>query len=212
MPVTYPTAAPFLPVDRSLESLREAAAGCQGCDLYKNATQTVFGLGPPRARVMLVGEQPGDREDREGLPFVGPAGRVLGKALDEVGLQRGRLYITNAVKHFKWTPNGSRRGHVAPNASEVHACLPWLEAETEAVQPDLIVCLGSTAVHALLGSGAKVMKDRGRIIETTHGPCLVTVHPSSLLRVEDRARRQEAYDRFLRDLRGGIKFLEQAAV
>jgi DNA polymerase len=212
MLASYPTAAPFLPADRSLESLREAAAGCQGCDLYKNATQTVFGLGPPRARVMLVGEQPGDREDIEGLPFVGPAGRMLGKALDEVGLKRAGLYITNAVKHFKWTPNGARRGHVAPNVGEVHACLPWLEAETEAVRPELIVALGSTAVHALLGSGAKVMKDRGRIIESTHGPCLVTVHPSSLLRVEDEAQRHEAYELFLRDLRAGLKFLERAAV
>jgi DNA polymerase len=206
MPTTFSTATPFLPDSRTLPNLRRAAAICRGCDLYERAQQTVFGEGPARCDWLLVGEQPGDYEDRDGRPFVGPAGRMLDRALVEIGMARDQVYLTNAVKHFKWEPKGKRRIHVEPAMSEVRACLPWLEAEIEAVEPGLIVCLGAVAVRALLGSAAKVMTDRGRVIESPYGPCLVTVHPSSLLRVEDSAERRAAYEAFLYDLRQGLTF------
>lgn len=207
----FPTAVPFLPSARSLPALREAAASCRGCDLYQAATQTVFGEGAVASEWLLVGEQPGDQEDRQGRPFVGPAGKMLDSALAEVGLDRSRIYVTNAVKHFKWTPRGKRRIHETPRAGEMRACLPWLEAEIETVKPRLIACLGATAVRALLGSTAKVLTDRGRVIESSYGPCLVTVHPSALLRVEDADDRRAAYEAFLADLRRGIDFLKRAA-
>jgi uracil-DNA glycosylase len=212
MTAVLPSAAPFLPAaDRSLESLRAAAASCQGCDLYKNATQTVFGRGPIGATMALVGEQPGDKEDIEGEPFVGPAGRMLDKALETLGLDRRQFYVTNAVKHFKWVPKGKQRIHQTPRASEVRACLPWFEAELEAVRPKMVVALGAVAVGALLGPEVKVMKQRGSVVESTYGPCLVTVHPSSLLRVEEPEERHAAFELFLRDLRNGLDFLKRSA-
>jgi len=207
----FPTAAAFLPHDHSLPALREAAATCQGCDLYKGALQTVFGEGPPQPDWMLVGEQPGDYEDREGRPFVGPAGRMLDRALEDLGLDRDKVYVTNAVKHFKWTPKGKRRIHETPRASEVRACFPWLEAEIEAAKPRLIVCLGAIAVQAVIGPSVKVMTDRGRVVESAFGPCLVTVHPSSLLRVQEPEDREAAYAAFVNDLKQGLAFLERAA-
>jgi DNA polymerase len=201
------SAAEFLPARLALPDLREAAAGCKGCDLYKNATQTVFGEGPAEARLLFVGEQPGDREDIEGRPFVGPAGKLFDRALVDAGIRRDEVYVTNAVKHFKWTPKGKRRIHQTPRASEMRACLPWLEAEIAVVQAELNVCLGATAVEAMLGSTVKVTKDRSRIIESSYGPCLITVHPSALLRVEEADERQEAYDLFVQDMRRVVEFV-----
>jgi uracil-DNA glycosylase family protein len=203
------SAADFLPAERTLVALREAARGCRGCELYKNATQTVFGVGPADARLMLVGEQPGDREDVEGLPFVGPAGGVLDRALIDAGVDRDAVYLTNAVKHFRWAPKGKRRIHQTPRASEIRACQPWLEAEIDVVRPELIAALGAVAVTSLLGEGAKVTKDRGRIVESVYGPCLVTVHPSSILRVEDGDERQAAYALFVQDLKVGVRYLQR---
>jgi uracil-DNA glycosylase len=185
-----------------LDQLRAAAAGCTNCDLWRNATQTVFGQGDPHARVMLVGEQPGDREDLEGAPFVGPAGRLLDDALVDAGIDRAGVYVTNAVKHFKWTPRGKRRIHQKPNATEMAACRPWLEGELEVVRPALVVALGATAVQTLLGSAAKVMRDRGRTFEGPKGvPVGVTIHPSAILRADDDARPAQ-YEQFVDDLRG----------
>ena len=203
------TAEPYLPAERTLPAMREAVQECRGCELYKDATQAVFGLGPEKAAIMLVGEQPGDREDQEGLPFVGPAGRVLGKALEDAGFTRSTLYVTNAVKHFKWQPRGKRRIHQTPRASEVRACRPWLEAEIDAIRPALIACLGATAVASLLKTEAKVTANRGEIIESVYGPCLVTIHPSAILRI-DPAERDAAYSRFVEDLRRGAEFLSRS--
>ena len=205
------SAADYLPASRDLESLADAAAGCQGCDLYKNATQTVFGAGLPKARLMLVGEQPGDREDIEGEPFVGPAGGILSKAMSDLGIARDYYYVTNVVKHFKWSPKGKRRIHETPRAGEIRACLPWLEAELEAVEPELIVAMGATAITGLLGTAAKVTKDRGKVLESTFGACLVTTHPSSILRQQDEEERRAAYELFLTDLRAGIAYLQRTA-
>src|ERR687897_3380174 len=155
----------LVPPRPSLRSLREAAAGCRACPLWKTGTQTVFGEGLKRSRVLLVGEQPGDREDREGKPFVGPAGRVLDKALESAGIERGDAYVTNVVKHFKWKPKGKRRIHQTPRAEEIKACAPWLEAELDVVDPEVLVCLGATAVKAVIGSKARVMKDHGEFLE-----------------------------------------------
>jgi DNA polymerase len=194
------SAEPFLPAERTIDALRGAADGCRGCDLYKAATQTVFGAGAQSARLMLVGEVPGDKEDIEGQPFVGPAGKLLFQALEDLSIARDKIYVTNAVKHFKFTQRGKRRIHDTPRASEMRACLPWLEAEIGAIRPRLIACLGATATAALLGGEARVMRDRGRMLESVHGPCLVTVHPSSILRVEDPDERQAAYEAFVSDL------------
>ena len=185
-------ATPFLPERISMRSLREAAAGCRGCRLYRDATQTVFGAGPPRrARLMLVGEQPGDREDREGEPFVGAAGKLLDRALEEAGIERGEAYVTNAVKHFKWRPAGKRRLHQNPNAEEVRACRPWLEAELAVVKPEALVALGATAAKSLFGPSVRVTRDRGTLIDSDLAPIAsATVHPSSLLRVVDAEERR----------------------
>jgi DNA polymerase len=185
-----------------MKALREAAAGCRGCDLYKDATQTVFGRGPARAAVMMVGEQPGDREDVEGEPFVGPAGRVLGEALDRAGIERGDVYLTNAVKHFKWKEGrGTRRLHQRPGTMEMAACAPWLEAELTVVKPTLLVALGATAARALYGTQVKVMRDRGTLVESDHAPiATVTIHPSALLRMDDADERRHAHAEFERDL------------
>jgi uracil-DNA glycosylase len=181
-------ATAFLPKRRTIPAMRRAAQECRGCELWRDATQAVFGEGPAKAELMLVGEQPGDKEDREGEPFVGPAGALLRRALGEAGIDPEAAYLTNAVKHFKWRPQGKRRLHQTPRAGEVAACKPWLEAEVEAVKPQAIVALGATATRALFGSTVKVTRDRGRPLESPLAPlALVTVHPSAILRAgEDR--------------------------
>ena len=202
------TAAPLVPERPTVTKLREAAAGCRACRLWKDATRTVFGEGPAKAAVMLVGEQPGDREDREGRPFVGPAGRVLDDALAEAGIDRGEVYLTNAVKHFKWKARGKRRIHQKPNAEEIAACRPWLDAELEVVKPDVLVALGATAAQALLGRGFRVTRERGVPVDSDLAPnVLATVHPSSILRARDEAERREAYVAFVADLRAVAKLL-----
>jgi uracil-DNA glycosylase len=195
------SAADFLPKARSLASLRRAAQGCRGCDLWKDATQTVFGEGRSRAELMLVGEQPGDKEDLEGEPFVGPAGGLLDRALADAGIERGEVYLTNAVKHFKWRARGKRRLHQTPRAGEVEACRPWLEAEVEAVRPRAVVALGATAAKALFGPAVRVTRDRGRPLETPLAAVgAVTVHPSAILRVREREERHDAFAGLVGDL------------
>lgn len=195
------SAADFLPERRTLPALREAAAGCRGCPLWARGTQTVFGEGPRRARVMLVGEQPGNDEDLAGKPFVGPAGRVLDRALEAAGIARDDVYVTNVVKHFKWEPKGKRRIHAKPNQMEISACLPWLEAELDIVKPVVVVCLGATAAQALLGPKFRVTKQRGQWIPARWAPRVIaTVHPSAILRAPDEAARHAEMDRFVADL------------
>jgi uracil-DNA glycosylase family protein len=197
------TAAPWVPDGGGLATLQRAAQDCRGCDLWQKATQTVFGEGPPHPEVMLVGEQPGDKEDLAGHPFVGPAGRVLDEALTAVGIDRGRTYVTNAVKHFKWERgSGQRRIHAKPNQVEIQACRPWLEAELSVLRPKVLVCLGSTAAQALLGRTFRVTVHRGQWVPSPLAPhVLATVHPSSILRAPDEAARAEAMEAFIRDLR-----------
>jgi len=195
------SAADFLPERRTLPSLREAAQGCKGCDLWKRGTQTVFGEGMAGAEVMFVGEQPGNDEDLQGHPFVGPAGRVLDKALEAAGIDRDDVYVTNAVKHFKWEPRGKRRIHKKPNGMQIAACRPWFDEEVKAVKPRVIVCLGATAAQALLGSNFKVTQQRGRVISTGDIPIIATVHPSSILRAPDDDSRHAEMARFIEDLR-----------
>jgi len=186
----------------SLKALREEAAGCTRCDLYKRGTQTVFGEGTRRARVMLVGEQPGDKEDLEGRPFVGPAGRLLDQALVAAGIDRDEVYVTNAVKHFKWEPRGKRRIHQKPNAREIAACRPWLEAELEVIHPEVLVCMGATAAQALFGKSFKVTQMRGEILRHELAEkIMATVHPSSILRAPDDETRRREMELFVRDLR-----------
>ena len=195
------TAAPLVPRRPSLKSLREAAAECTACPLHRDATQTVFGAGRARARIVLVGEQPGDREDVEGEPFVGPAGRVLGEALAGAGIERVEIYLTTAVQHFKWEARGKRRIHQRPSAMEMAACAPWLEAELKVVAPELVVALGATAARALFGPKVKVTRDRGRRIESDRAPlATVTAHPSSVLRLRDEDERRLAWAELERDL------------
>jgi DNA polymerase len=190
----------LIPARPWLAGLREAAAGCRGCGLYRNATQTVFGEGLTRAEVMLVGEQPGDQEDRRGTPFVGPAGRELDRALEEAGIDRETVYVTNVVKHFKFTPRGKRRIHKTPNAEEIAACRPWLEAEVAVVKPALIVALGATAAQALLGRGFRITRQRGDFFPSDLGPEITaTVHPSAVIRAPDEERREQ-HRLFVRDL------------
>lgn len=192
----------FLPADRDIDSLRRAASGCTACDLHKTGTQTVFGEGPASAIVVLVGEQPGDAEDSAGRPFVGPAGRLLDRALELAGIDRRAVYVTNAVKHFKWEPRGKRRLHAKPNAREIRACGPWLEAEVQAIRPKVIVCLGATAAQALLGPTFKVTQRRGSFVQSALAPYVTaTVHPSSLLRITDADARHAEMERFVADLR-----------
>lgn len=195
------SAADFLPASRSLKALREAAEGCRRCELYKDATQTVFGTGRASARLMLVGEQPGDKEDREGEPFVGPAGALLDKALAEAGIDRSQAYVTNAVKHFKWKPRGKRRLHQTPRAGEIEACKPWLEAEVEAIKPEALLAMGATAGRALFGPKVKVTKDRGRPLESPLAPvAAITIHPSAILRLRDHDEREAEFAGFVADL------------
>ncbi len=201
----------LIPQRPSLKALREAAAGCTACPLHKDATQTVFGEGLKRARLMMVGEQPGDREDVEGHPFVGPAGRILDKGLERADIDRGDVYVTNVVKHFKWKPKGKRRIHQQPRAEEIRACAPWLESEIEVVKPELILCLGATAVKAIMGPSYKVMRDRGRMGETELGrPAMPTVHPSSILRGPEEDR-NDAMDAFVKDLRAAGRVMRGRA-
>jgi uracil-DNA glycosylase len=194
------TAADFLPDRRDLRSLAAAAADCRGCPLWKPATQTVFGDGPPDARVVLVGEQPGDQEDKEGEPFVGPAGGVLDRGLEAAGIDRGQAYVTNAVKHFKFEQRGKRRIHKNPGATEVRACGPWLDAELQALAPDVTVALGATAAKALLGAQFRVSRQRGEVHEVDQRTMVATVHPSSILRGPSEER-EANFDAFVDDLR-----------
>jgi uracil-DNA glycosylase len=196
------SARSFLPAQLSMAQLRESAAGCTGCDLYKCATQTVFGEGAGRASMMFVGEQPRDQEDRAGRPFVGPAGKILDKALAEAGIARRDLYVTNAVKHFKWEPQGKRRKHKKPSATEIAACRPWLEAEIAVVKPRVIICLGATAAQAAFGKAVRLNELRGRPWSTSIAPIVfVTVHPSAVLRHPDPVEREREYRGFVEDLR-----------
>lgn len=207
------TAAPFVPASRALPTLRAAARKCRGCPLWKIGTQTVFGEGPGHARVVFVGEQPGDREDLEGKPFVGPAGRLLDEALGSAGIDRSVVYVTNAVKHFKWEPVGKRRLHKKPSAREIAACRPWLDAELEALEPEVVVALGATAAQDLMGASFRVTRDRGRVFRdvafsnvTIHA-FVATVHPSSILR-GDPAERAAALAAFVADLKIVAKLLK----
>lgn len=200
----FPGAEEFLPKGRALSTVRTAADSCRGCDLYADATQTVFGAGPARARLVLVGEQPGDVEDTEGTPFVGPAGRVLERARGDAGLTDVSTYVTNAVKHFHFRRQGKRRIHQTPRAGHISACRPWLRAELAAVRPDLVVCLGSVAAKAVLGNDVRVLRDRGTVLERDsyvgNGTFVVTVHPSSILRAPD-GDRDASYAAFVADLK-----------
>jgi uracil-DNA glycosylase family protein len=195
------TAAERIPARPSLPKLREAAAGCTACVLYRRANQTVFGEGPRSAEVMLVGEQPGDREDLEGHPFVGPAGRLLDGCMEEAGIDRSRAYVTNVVKHFKWQARGKRRIHKKPNLTEITACRPWLDAELAVVKPRALVCLGATAAQALLGPQFRITRMRGKFVESPLAPIVMaTVHPSSVLRAPDDETRRAERRAFVRDL------------
>jgi DNA polymerase len=205
-------ATPFLPQRRSLKALREAAAECRGCHLWRTATQTVFGEGPARARLMLVGEMPGDREDREGKPFVGPAGRELDQALVEVGIDRKQAYLTNVVKHFKFEERGKRRIHQTPKRFEVEACRPWFDAELEVVAPEALIVLGATAGKALFGSSFRITRERGRLLDSDLAPIVsATVHPSAILRApDDQARQQQRRD-FRSDLAVVVRAIERGS-
>src|SRR6266481_2702132 len=200
-------ARPAQPPDTSsLAEVRDAARECTACHLYKRATQTVFGEGPRDVAIMLVGEQPGDYEDKEGKPFVGPAGKIMDQALEEAGIDRKEVYVTNAVKHFKWESRGKRRIHQKPNSREIAACRPWLEAELRLVKPKLLVCLGATAAQAVFGPLFRVARERGKVLSSRFAPkVLATVHPSSLLRQSDEESRQREYKRFVLDLRAVVK-------
>lgn len=199
-PAKGSSAADFLPEKIDYSTLVEAARGCMGCELYKDATQTVFGEGDAAGGVIFVGEQPGDEEDIIGRPFVGPAGRLFERALDDAGIERSSIYLTNAVKHFKWSPRGKRRIHEKPRAAEIAACHPWLQAEIALVKPKMIVCLGATAAQALLGKDFRVTKMRGQWVESPLADRVIaTIHPSAILRTPDDLR-DEAYAAFVRDL------------
>lgn len=199
----------LLPDRPTLKSVADIAAGCKACDLYTRGTQTVFGEGPKGARLMLVGEQPGDAEDLAGHPFVGPAGKLLDRALEQAGIDRNLVYVTNVVKHFKWEPRGKRRIHAKPNSAEIGACRPWLETEIALVRPHALVCLGATAAQALLGKSFKVSKQRGEFVESSLAPVVMaTVHPSSILRAPDDEARRVEMERFVADLEKLVKELE----
>lgn len=199
-----PPNAPLPPIPRSgsLKALESASRDCKACDLWRNATQTVFGEGSPHAKIMMVGEQPSNQEDLEGKPFVGPAGKLLDEALIAAGIDRKQVYITNAVKHFKWEPRGKRRIHKKPSASEINACRPWLEAEIAALQPQIIVLLGAAAAQSLLGRDFRVTQHRGEFLDSELAPRVIaTVHPSSILRAPDEKTRHEEMQRFIADLK-----------
>jgi uracil-DNA glycosylase family protein len=195
------TAAPLIPEHPTLAQLRITAAGCQACDLWKSGTQTVFGAGDSRAEIMLIGEQPGDREDIVGQPFVGPAGQLLDQALMEVGIDRQRTYVTNVVKHFKWIPKGRLRLHQTPTAQEIAACRPWLDSEITLLKPRAIICLGATAAQALHGKHFRVTRQRGEFVESPLAPLVMaTLHPAAILRIPDATARNTAHHQFIADL------------
>ena len=204
------TAAPLIPEHYTLPELKQAAAHCRACPLWERGTQTVFGEGLPTSRLILVGEQPGDYEDRQGLPFVGPAGRVLDQALEMAGIERSDAYVTNAVKHFKWIAQGKRRLHQKPNAREIGACLPWLDAEIDLIRPQVLVAMGATAAQALWGTQVLVTRDRGRLLPSNRAPhAMVTTHPSSILRMQTDEQRHLAMGQFVEDLRGVAAVLKR---
>ncbi|MDQ3890948.1 MAG: UdgX family uracil-DNA binding protein [Actinomycetota bacterium] len=206
------TAAELVPERPTLSALREAAAGCKACELWRTGTQTVFGEGAVESEAMFVGEQPGDQEDQQGRPFVGPAGRLLDEAMVEAGIDRTKAYVTNAVKHFKWEPRGKRRIHQKPNSAELTACRPWLEAELAVVKPEVLVALGATAAQTLLGRQFRVTKQRGIAIQSDLAPhVLATVHPSSILRAPDEEARRLAFAEFVDDLRTAAELLPPSA-
>lgn len=206
------SAAPFIPVTLTIPSLQQAASACTGCDLYQRATQTVFGEGSSHATIMFVGEQPGDQEDQAGHPFVGPAGKILDKALAEVEIARESVYVTNAVKHFKWEPQGKRRKHKKPSAAEITACRPWLEAEMQAVKPRVIACLGVTAAQSVFRKAVRLNELRGRPWDTpVASNVFVTIHPSAVLRYPEAEQRHGEYQRFVEDLRRIKQFLHVQA-
>ncbi len=199
-----------VPDSSDLSEVRNAALKCTACHLYKRATQTVFGEGPKRAPILLVGEQPGDQEDLAGKPFIGPAGKILDRALEEAGIDRDTVYVTNVVKHFKWEPRGKRRIHKKPNSREIAACRPWLEAEFRLVRPKILVCLGATAAQAIFGASFRVTRERGKILESEFAAKVVaTVHPSSLLRQTDEKLREREYSHFVADLRVALKAIDE---
>lgn len=205
-------ATPFLPKNRTILSLREASQSCKGCDLWKNATQTVFGEGHSRPSIMLIGEQPGDKEDVAGHPFVGPAGRILDEALAAAGIDRADVYVTNAVKHFSWAPaeRGRRRIHKKPRYSEITACRPWLDAEITVTHPEVIICMGATAAQALLGKEFRVMRDRGKFVPSALDPyVMATIHPSSILRAQDDESRRAQKEAFITDLRSAASQIKK---
>jgi DNA polymerase len=204
------SAAPFVPNSTSLTTLGRAAQRCEGCDLYKHATQTVFGAGTRAARIMFIGEQPGDQEDQQGQPFIGPAGALLDKALEAAGIPRADVYVTNAVKHFKWEPRGKRRIHKKPRWSEIKACRPWLDAELRAVKPSVVVCLGSTAAQSVFGSSFKLMQQRGRALSSAIAEHVVaTLHPSAVLRAPDSEGRRAAFEMLVDDLKVVARLIKQ---
>ena len=206
------TAAPLIPEKRTLRALKVAAAGCQACPLWERGTQTVFGEGLLRSRLILVGEQPGDAEDLQGRPFVGPAGRVLDRALESAGIDRKDAYVTNVVKHFKWVPKGRLRMHQKPNGREIGACLPWLEAEIDLIRPIVLVAMGATAAQALLGKQVRVTRDHGRILSSELAPyATVTVHPSSILRSQTDEQRHQSMSEFINDLKTAAKILNKGS-
>jgi uracil-DNA glycosylase len=200
------SALEYMPERHDLRSLEAAAAQCQGCDLYQRATQVVFGEGRVRAALFLVGEQPGDREDQHGRPFVGPAGLLLDKCLESAGIDRREVYVTNAVKHFKWEPRGKIRLHKKPNSLEIAACRPWLEAEIEAVQPQVIVCLGATAAQDLLGSQFRLTRHRGEVFPTEYGPVTATIHPSAILRMPEPEAKEAEIVSLVTDLKVAAQY------
>ena len=203
---------PMATESQSLKALHEEAADCRACPLWKNATQTVFGEGPPHAHLMLVGEQPGDKEDLAGKPFVGPAGQMLDRALEEAGIDRAGVYVTNAVKHFKFVPRGKIRLHQKPNTSEIKACRPWYERELASIKPDLVVAMGATAAQSVFGKITPINRNRGRLIDLDEGiKALVTVHPSYLLRLSDENARALEYERFVSDLKIAAELLRKSA-
>jgi uracil-DNA glycosylase len=213
LPLATGSAADFIPAKRTWQSLRDAARTCRGCELWMVGTQTVFGEGPRKARIMAVGEQPGDQEDREGRPFVGPAGRLFDAALAEAGLNREEVYVTNAVKHFKWErgAKGRRRIHKKPNDREIRACHPWLEEELTLVQPQVVICLGATAAQALLGKAFRVTKSRGKKVAAPFADAVfATVHPSSVLRAPDSAAREQARRALVTDLKRVARYVGKA--
>jgi uracil-DNA glycosylase len=207
------SAAPFVPKTTSIRVLSASAQKCRGCDLYKTATQVVFGAGPGKARVVFIGEQPGDQEDRQGVPFVGPAGAMLDKALEDAGIPRSDVYLTNAVKHFKWEPRGKRRIHKKPRMSEIKACRPWLESELRAIKPRIVVCLGAVAAQSIMGSQFKLLQNRGTLLPvppSAEGSAVVaTIHPSAVLRAPDSEGRRQAYESLVVDLKVVAKELRR---